>query len=272
MEPEAKELAARPFAVGRTAEVYAWGDEQVLKLYRPEMPHGMAEREERIGRIVMDAQVGAPPVAGLVMINGRRGVIYGRVKGISMLEQIKRRPWTFIQLAHVFGRMHASMHAVQRAELPSLQESLCEAIAHAPDLPENLRAASLARLEKLPNGVAVCHGDYHPDNLILAAGGPVIIDWMTAGCGNPDADVARTVLLLRLGEPLGLSPLQRKLIQLLRKQLLHRYLWSYRASRSISAETISAWMPVVAAARLHERILSERNQVLAIIETALGSS
>jgi aminoglycoside phosphotransferase (APT) family kinase protein len=272
MEPEAKELAALPFAVGRTAEVYAWGEEQVLKLYRPEMPQGMAEREERIARVVMKAQVGAPPVVGLVTVKGRRGVIYGRVKGASMLEQIQRRPWTSARLAQVFGRLHAAMHTVQRPELPPVHDSLRTAIAQAPNLPQDLRAACLARLEMLPKGTAVCHGDYHPDNLILTDSEPVVIDWVTAGCGNPDADVARTVLLLRLGEPLGLGLVQRGLIRLLRRQVLRSYLSAYRTDRSCPDEAIAAWMPVVAAARLHEQILSEREQLLALARITLRSA
>lgn len=45
--------------------------------------------------------------------------------------------------------------------------------------------------------------DFHPDNVLLAARGPVIIDWPDATRGQPLADVARTSLLLRLG---GLPP------------------------------------------------------------------
>ena len=52
---------------------------------------------------------------------------------------------------------------------------------------------------------------------------------MTAGHGNPDADVARTVLTLRQGQPLGASALQLKVIGLLRQQLLAGYLRAYRA-------------------------------------------
>ena len=41
-----------PIAIGRTAEVFAWGPGQVLKLYRPEMPGEWRDYEAKVGRIV----------------------------------------------------------------------------------------------------------------------------------------------------------------------------------------------------------------------------
>jgi hypothetical protein len=38
-----------PLAVGRTAEIYPWGEKQVVKLFRPGMPPGMAEKEAATG-------------------------------------------------------------------------------------------------------------------------------------------------------------------------------------------------------------------------------
>ncbi len=41
-----------PIAIGRTAEVFAWGPGQVLKLDRPEMPGEWRDYEAKVGRIV----------------------------------------------------------------------------------------------------------------------------------------------------------------------------------------------------------------------------
>ena len=48
-------------AEGRTAEVYAWGDREVLKLYRPWWPLVNIEYEIRICRAVHDAGIPSPP-------------------------------------------------------------------------------------------------------------------------------------------------------------------------------------------------------------------
>src|SRR3546814_7594415 len=64
-----------------------------------------------------------------------------------------------------------------------------------------VQTCALPILDALPDGDRLCHGDYHPGNVIETAGGPVVIDWPAVTRGHPDADYARTLLLLRLGEP-----------------------------------------------------------------------
>lgn len=274
MEPLPFELHEPPLAAGRTAEVFAWGEHEVVKLFRAGFPDAMAEKEAQIGRIVAAAGVGAPAVGETVVVAGRRGVVYGRIDGESMVARLKRRPWSYGGLARTFGRLHAKMHMVQRPQLPSMRENLRRDIERAAEpggeLNRALRAAVLARLDNLPAGQAVCHGDYHPDNVILTPGGPVIIDWMTAGHGDPDADVARTVLLLRQGEPLEASAFQIRLIALLRRLFLSGYLRSYRELRPCAEGAIDAWLPVIAAARLSEGIESERMRLIELAEGVVG--
>jgi aminoglycoside phosphotransferase (APT) family kinase protein len=160
------------------------------------------------------------------------------------------------------------MHLVERPQLPSMRENLRRDIDRAAELAGeldgSLRAAVLARLDNLPAGQAVCHGDYHPDNVILTPGGPLIIDWVTAGHGNPDADVARTVLLLRQGEPLAASAFLTRMIGMLRRLFLGGYLRTYRALRPCPDSAIDAWLPVIAAARLSEGIEVERSRLIAL--------
>ena len=257
-----------PLAVGRTAEIYPWGEKQVVKLFRPGMPPGQAEKEAATGRIVAEAGVGAPPVGDVVTVDGRPGIVYGRIDGESMLQRLQRRPWTVWGLGRTLGQLHARMHGVARPQLPPVRDYLQRDMERAQELTAELRAAVTARLLALPDGNAICHGDFHPDNVILTREGPVIIDWMTAGHGNPDADVARTVLMLRHGQPLGASALQLKLIELLRQQLLSRYLRAYRALRPCPDSAIADWVPVIAAARLSEGIESEREMLLGLAARA----
>jgi aminoglycoside phosphotransferase (APT) family kinase protein len=58
----------------------------------------------------------------------------------------------------------------------------------------------LEGLERLPQGAALCHFDFHPDQVLMTQRGPVVIDWMTAFRGHPLADVARSCVLLSFGQ------------------------------------------------------------------------
>jgi aminoglycoside phosphotransferase (APT) family kinase protein len=45
-------------------------------------------------------------------------------------------------------------------------------------------------------GEQILHLDLHPGNVMLTAGGPVVIDWTNASAGPPGADVAMAYLII----------------------------------------------------------------------------
>ena len=136
-------------------------------------------------------------------------------------------------------------------------------ILRAKALNEELRKKVLAELDLLPDGESVCHGDFHPENVLISSKGTAIIDWNDAVQGNPVADVARTTLLLRITSiPSG--ALARCIIRLSRSLFLTFYLRRYFTLQKVDHGELQAWMPVVAAARLSEGIAEEEEQLLAI--------
>jgi aminoglycoside phosphotransferase (APT) family kinase protein len=58
-------------------------------------------------------------------------------------------------------------------------------------LSQETKSTILASLGELPNGNVICHGDFHPKNVLITTEGPVIIDWADATLGHPLADVDR---------------------------------------------------------------------------------
>lgn len=128
-----------------------------------------------------------------------------------------------------------------------------------------------ARLSHLPDGAVTCHGDLHPDNILLTPDGPVILDWLTAHCGDPLADVARTVLMLRTGSLPGELPRPlRSLLQIVRRRFCRLYLHEYLRLADGTVEQVTAWELPVAAARLAEHVPeAEKQQLLLRVRTLL---
>lgn len=251
-------------AQGRTAEVYAWGDRQVLKLYYPWCPPNWIENEARVAQAIVAAGIPTPAAGEILEIEGRRGLVYERVTGVSMLAELNAQPWRIFAAARTLARLQAQIHQLQLADLPAYKAGLAGNIQHAEHLPADLREKTLAILETLPEGETVCHADFHPGNVLLTANGPVIIDWMTAARGNPWADVARTSLILQIGAKAAgkqVSPLLLAAIS-----LYHRtYLKRYRELSPDSENLLPRWLPVIAAARLDENIEPERQALLKLI-------
>lgn len=178
-------------ARGRTAEIFAWGSNRVLKLFLDWCPAAWAEQEARVTQAVHETGIPVPAVEGIVEVESRLGIVFERVEGPSMLGVLGAKPWKLVQFARLLAELQAAMHSREIAGFPLQRERLESNIQAAEVLPATTREAVLNLLRRLPDGNAVCHGDFHPDNIIMSSRGPIIIDWLTATQGNPLADVAK---------------------------------------------------------------------------------
>jgi aminoglycoside phosphotransferase (APT) family kinase protein len=248
---------------GREAEVYAWGDAAVLKLYRPGFGghHAEAAALRSLDGI-------APRLLDVVDRNGRTGLVLERIDGPDMLTLLQRQPWRVLQLARTLATAHFTVHSVHApADLPDLRQVLAARI-HDAVLPAHLRNFVTRVLDGLPDGDRLCHGDYHPGNVLLAADRTTVIDWAGAARGAPEADHARTLLLLRWANPLPGTPLpSRALIAAGRSLLARRYARTYRRGAPPMRQ-VDSWLLVHAAARLSEGIQTEQAMLIGILDRA----
>jgi aminoglycoside phosphotransferase (APT) family kinase protein len=253
-----------PIAEGREAEVFRLRDGSALKLLRD--PDGMerVEREAAAMRILSDHGHRAPAVRGIVEVDGRPGLVAEYIEGADLFTKLGARPWKILRAGSVMATTHAAMHECRApASLPDLHDELRRRITAATLLPSGQAEAVLHLLERLPRGDRLCHGDLHLGNLLGDWDTPVVIDWGDAARGDPLADVARTELLHRLGEPPpGTSRFLQALIPIGRGILADRYVAVYRRCRGIDDASLERWKLVRAAARLAEGIDSETGPLL----------
>jgi len=264
MEP----TLATPIANGRTAEIYAWQDGYILKLYHDWCPSYWVEYESKVAHALVAKGISTPAATEIVEVNGRRGLVFERVTGISMLQDMNSRQWTIFSHARALAKLQAKINQLSIAGLSSGKDGMAHAIRQAPHLNDDLRARVLKQLEALPSGDKVCHGDFHPGNIMLTDKDAIVIDWMTVSAGNPMADFALTTLLLTIG-PKGagkmLSPLVRLIISLFYQHYSKHYL-QFIPDKSNEREK---WMPIIAAARLNERIEPEREYLTRLVENGV---
>jgi aminoglycoside phosphotransferase (APT) family kinase protein len=243
--------------VGRTAEVHAWRDGEIVKLLRAEFPDTLGELEARAAARVVAAGLAAPRFVGTTRVDGRFGLVYERVDGPSMLAVIAERPERALDLAARLAELHAAMHEQPGGELPAAAEGLGQAI-RAAKVGDAIREAALARVAGLPVGTALVHGDLHPGNVLMTARGPMAIDWLTAGAGSAHADVARTLFLLT-GTVLGddIPREHHALVEELRHRFADAYLERYRQLRPLDDVELRAWRLPVLVARMAEEVAGE---------------
>jgi thiamine kinase len=244
---------------GRTAEIFVWDEGRVLKLYRAEFPREWADWEAKTTRAVSAAGVPAPHIFEVLDVEGRRGIIMERVSGPSMFAALLANLFSAVKHARLLAQLHAQMHECAVPDLRSQHESLRQRIQEAKVSPV-IQAAAWQRLDRLPAGTALCHGDFHPANVVLTAHGPRILDWPTAMSGNPLGDVARTSLILRLLEPSPEMSIPWA-VRLVRDIFHTTYLKRYMQLRSVSREAIEMWLLPMAVARTVEQVVYERENL-----------
>jgi aminoglycoside phosphotransferase (APT) family kinase protein len=259
---------------GREAEIFAWGEGTILRLSRDAGAGEWADRQLAALTAAWEAGCPVPTPGPRIDVEGRPGLVMERVDGPDLLTRMNRRPWLLFSIASTLGRMHAAIHeVVAPPTLPPLREWLAVRIERArPDpLPDRLADFALGVLAGLPDADRLCHGDFHPGNLLVAPRGPVAIDWTLASRGDPTGDVARQPLMIRLGEvPPGTGAVIRFGQRFGRGVFLSTYLRAYRRARPIDQATVPKWEIVQAAARFAEGIEGEYPALTRFLESRAG--
>jgi aminoglycoside phosphotransferase (APT) family kinase protein len=153
-------------------------------------------------------------------------------------------------MARLLGKTHARLHGLDvhafRRSLGNQESALVET-GPAPLLDMLERRAAAASLQGLRSGItwlwahqppeaarlALCHGDFHPLNILLV-GDEVsgVIDWTLSRVADPAFDVGATIALFRHG-PIDLPAALQPLADVARPLLLRAYLHAYLRERSL---------------------------------------
>jgi thiamine kinase len=263
------ELLAR----GATADVHAWTDGWVLKLFHSAHDAAYVAEEARVAAAVARWARSAPAcrvpsVGSCVEWQGRIGLVYERIAGLPMTERVLQPGQAIERWACLLAELHAAVHAAPPlAELPLQRDRWRWQIESASALPVASRRAALLALEAMPaRPLGLCHGDFRPGNVLVGdSGAPAVIDWHDASRGDAHADVARTVLLLRWADPAGVPPgLSADAYRRLRGAFEHAYLERYVELRpdDTARRRVQQWLPIVLAARLAESITQDERELL----------
>jgi len=235
-------------AVGNVAEIFEWGS-RVLKLYKSAAAKPAAFREAALHAAAEAVGLPVPRVWSVQKVEGRWGLVFDRVSQASFAEQMLDKPGEIPRYLECMVRLHMRIHAHQATQFASLKDRLVANIAATPRLDERRKQDLLAGIAEMPDGDRLCHGDFHPMNVLGDAEHPVVIDWPDARRGDPAADACRSYLLMKLHAA----------------EIATAYLDAYCQASGMSRQTVLCWLPYVAAARLAENVPSQLDQLLKIV-------
>ncbi|TKD72160.1 phosphotransferase family protein [Pseudalkalibacillus hwajinpoensis] len=223
--------------VGQTAQVVGLEDGKVAKLYYDHISSVSIEKERLKSSEISLTDLLVPEVYGETVIQGKRALIYEHIKGLP-LTAMMNNPFSLVNGLRTMATLHTKIHSQADLSLPLLTDFLETKIQSVKELSKEEKLMVLRELTNLPDEKALCHGDFHPDNVLITPKGPVTIDWLDATVGNPVADVARTTLLLKYGgfSP-EISPIAYKIQIVFRKFLSSLYVSLYRKRMPLNQKT-----------------------------------
>lgn len=238
-------LLGKKIGSGTRADVYRHGG-YAYKVFHKGAKASAVFREAYIGALAAEAGLPSPGVYGVVEKGGCLSIKMEEVPGGTLHEAAARHPERCGALIGELARLHAGVHQSTVALPFSFVEWLRQRLG-AGQMEEALRARLLGLLARLPQGAALCHGDFHGGNVLVDGARLTIIDWANACAGHPDADACRTYLIYALHMP----------------QLAEAYLEAYCSHAQCLRADILHWLPVLAGARLGEGFPEERPALLA---------
>ena len=245
---QATRALGRCLGSGKDADVFEL-DDDVIKLFKSGVPKHTAFREAASLAQAEAFGLPVPCVREVRLIDERWGVTMSRADGPCFADAMLASPAQRPAYLKTMAVLHDRIHGCRASFFGSLKSKLAANIEHAPALADRRRQDLLDELDALPDGDRLCHGDFHPWNVLGPIHRPVAIDWTSAAKGSPAADVCRSYVLVRPVAP----------------ELARSYIETYAQVTGQRIEGILEWLRVVAAARLAEGVDNEIDGLLSML-------
>lgn len=230
-------LGDKVIGKGNTAIVYEWEDNKVLKLFHQGYPKEAVDREYLNAMAIREMDFPKPKAYELYDKDGWTGIIYDRVMGDTLTDWVLKTE-DLRKCAMYMAELHKKIIRYQVNNVPDYKEFLRRNILNSPCDNTIRQQEVLKKLDKLPNGHNLCHGDYHPGNIILSDGQPVVIDFVNICRGNYLYDVARTVFLIQY-TPVPAEEVNKEMMLQFKKMLADQYLLQMDITREMIKDYIA---------------------------------
>ena len=162
-------------------------------------------------------------------------LIREKIEGKTLEQLMQEEPEKAEIYMDMFVDLQLSIHGQKVAAMKRLRHKLTDQINSLKNLDATARYELAARLESMPRHTKLCHGDFHPGNVIMDDHKRLwIIDWAHAAQGNASADAAMTYLLFALED----------------EKKAELYMKLFCEKSDTARQYVNRWLPIVAAAQM----------------------
>lgn len=230
----------KPFATGNTAEIYL-NNNTIIKVFKDYLPVTESTYEAAKQKIAYGLGLPVPNVLDVTMINGKQAIVMEHIQGRTLGELLlENREQAEVYIA-LSVDLQQRIHSLTAPDLEPMHTKLSRQIEAAPRLDAQQKTRLLEKIDASKSENNLCHGDFHLFNIIQKEENMTIIDWVDASAGDRRADVCRSYLLYKQFS----------------SELAESYVRIYCEKSGMAKEEIMEWAPIIAAARLAEKVATE---------------
>lgn len=239
-------------AQGGQAEIYELDEDKVIRVLRDKKEEEYLKGEMSIMKSLKEKGKAVPEVYEYLKIEERPSIIMERLYGDSMLDEIRKKPLEMLKYAEELAKLHIEVtDSAEGLEMNSINDRAAHLIPLATMLDAELKEFVLKILAELPRGNDICHGDFHPGNIMKSKGQYYVIDWFGATCGKKLSDIAHTYVILKNTPKIpGMSKFQNFIIGRSSSIISSRYLSICAKLEPFDWSEFSKWMVVRASERI----------------------
>lgn len=176
---------------GNTAEIFQLDSNRILKLFKLGYSKDSMLHEYRNHQVVSGLVDSVPKLYEIVEENRRFGYIMEKINGTNLAELLLNEQ-TFMDAMEQFVFLHKEWNKEVSSEVISYKDWMTALLENK----ENV-SGLLDKISHLPEGNTLCHGDFHPYNILLTENNkPVVIDFANVCRAPKEYDIARTYFLM----------------------------------------------------------------------------
>ena len=193
---------------------------------------------------IEETSINVPSLLEVTKINNRWALISEYIEGTTLEELMNNNPEKEDEYLNLFVDTQIKVLAERAPLLGRIKDKMKRKITTTDIIDNSTKYELLQRLESMPTEYSVCHGDFHPSNMVIKGdGGIYIIDWAHVTQGSPVFDGARTYLLFSIEG---------------REMLAKKYLELFEEKSKTSRKDILRCVPIVACTQKMKGIVEEQ--------------
>jgi len=251
----------KKIGTGRTAEVYDYMDNKVLKLFYSAFSVKIIEDEYLIAKKISNTTRLVPKVYDIVHIRNRTGIVYEKIEGKMLSDYLSGNIINTRKIIRKFAQTQKRISNINVENVPNHTNKLRQRITSSRLLSDSEKETVLKYLSIINNN-EICHGDYHPENVFVDQNHDFkVIDWANMFVSNKYIDIARTYYLIKSGKSLNGKTKLGSLIEWFGRQIIAKFYWEEIKAGKGRKEYFLPCLFIVIIARYDENIEQEKKWI-----------